>query len=50
VSELIEAEKFDEIFKGIRAIIKKNFLLVNLACPIVTGKEKPIFEYGLLMW
>lgn len=47
VSELFEAEKFDEIFKEIIPITKKmDYSIVNLECPIVTGKGKPIIKYG----
>jgi hypothetical protein len=47
VSELVEGEKFDEIFKEIIPITKNmDYSIVNLECPIVTGKLKPITKYG----
>ena len=47
VSELLEAEKFDDIFREIRPLTAKmDYSLVNFECPVVIGKGKPIIKYG----
>lgn len=47
VSELIESENSDDIFKEIIPLTKNSdYSIINFECPVVTGKSKPIIKYG----
>lgn len=47
VAELVESEKFDEIFKEIKPITENaDYSIVNFECSVVINDGKPIDKYG----